>query len=251
EMALLLERALEAAEPPRLGGEGAGVQVLSATHARGCTFEHLFVLGMNRDVFPRGFAEDALMPDTLRRRLRDVLPEMPVKERARRGAPPIPGAAVPEPARRAGLAARERRRSRAAGVALCGSARPAPIEPRARDGADALRGVLPVRSAVGRRAASGSRARCAGRPAGGALRARALASARARRVDAGAPGGGAPGPGAACAHPALGVGGARPACRPRAPRALVRVRRRAERRWGRALCDSAPRSRSVRVAGVP
>jgi len=83
EMALLLERALQASAEPSLGGAGAGVRVLSATHARGCTFEHLFVLGMNRNGFPRGVVEDALVPDVLRRRLRDVLPEMPIKERAR------------------------------------------------------------------------------------------------------------------------------------------------------------------------
>ena len=83
EAALLLERALEGAEEPPLGGAGAGVQVVSATHARGRTFDHLFVLGMNRDAFPRGVVEDALVPDALRRRLRDVLPEIPIKERGR------------------------------------------------------------------------------------------------------------------------------------------------------------------------
>ncbi len=52
-----------------LGGSGAGVQVLDVTEARSRTFEHLFVLGMNRGVFPRVVKEDPLLPD----RLRDVL----------------------------------------------------------------------------------------------------------------------------------------------------------------------------------
>ena len=83
ELATLIGRALEPALEPPLGGAGAGVQVLSAIHARGRTFRHLFVLGMNRDVFPRVVVADALLPDALRRRIRDVLPEMPVKSRAR------------------------------------------------------------------------------------------------------------------------------------------------------------------------
>ena len=83
EMALLVERALAAAAEPRLGGAGAGVQVLSITQARGRTFDHLFVLGLNRGVFPRVASEDPLVPDDLRRALQPVLPELPVKGRPR------------------------------------------------------------------------------------------------------------------------------------------------------------------------
>lgn len=49
-----------------LGGAGGGVQVLEVVEARGRTFEHLFVLGCNRGVFPRPVQEDALLPDALR-----------------------------------------------------------------------------------------------------------------------------------------------------------------------------------------
>jgi RecB family exonuclease len=42
------------------------VQVLDAIEARGLTFEHLFVVGLNRGVFPRVVNEDPLLPDSLR-----------------------------------------------------------------------------------------------------------------------------------------------------------------------------------------
>src|SRR5262249_3911150 len=62
-----------------LGGAGGGVQALSVTEARARTFDHLFVLGMNRDVFPRVVREDPLLPDALRAVLRGVLPDVPIK----------------------------------------------------------------------------------------------------------------------------------------------------------------------------
>jgi inactivated superfamily I helicase len=75
----LLEGQLEKAGASNLGGAGGGVQVLSVTEARGRTFHHLFVCGLNRDVFPRTVREDPLLPDDLRRILRRVLPDVPVK----------------------------------------------------------------------------------------------------------------------------------------------------------------------------
>jgi len=62
-----------------LGGAGAGVQVLDAIAARGRTFEALFVIGLERERFPRIVLEDALLPDGLRRALGTVLPELPCK----------------------------------------------------------------------------------------------------------------------------------------------------------------------------
>jgi hypothetical protein len=87
ELARLLGRALAAtpdAGTDPLGGAGGGVQVLSVTEARGRTFERLFVLGLNRDVFPRTVREDPLFPDALRAVLRGpggdgVLPDVPIK----------------------------------------------------------------------------------------------------------------------------------------------------------------------------
>ncbi len=75
----LLRRALEDAGRAPLGGAGAGVRVLSVIEARATTAEHLFLLGLNRGTFPRVVAEDPLLPDWIRERLRDVLPDMPVK----------------------------------------------------------------------------------------------------------------------------------------------------------------------------
>jgi hypothetical protein len=84
ELRLLLARALAEAGRSALGGKGGGVQVLSVTEARGRTFEHLFLIGMNRDLFPRTIREDPLLPDALRTVLAGpfhdgVLPDVPVK----------------------------------------------------------------------------------------------------------------------------------------------------------------------------
>jgi RecB family exonuclease len=84
EFALLIERALLDFDVSPLGGAGAGVQVLSVMEARARSFEHVFLLGTNRDQFPRRVSEDPLLPDDVRRKIaRDVLPDMPLKERGR------------------------------------------------------------------------------------------------------------------------------------------------------------------------
>ena len=64
-----------------VGGRGGGVQVLGAMEARARTFDHLFVVGMQRDAFPRRVVEDPLLPDGVRARLAVVLPEVPIKAR--------------------------------------------------------------------------------------------------------------------------------------------------------------------------
>ncbi len=77
----ILESTLEAVAYSELGGPGAGVQVLDAMQARGRTFQHLFLVGMNRGLFPRTSPEDPLFSDSLRVRLRrgDLLREIPIK----------------------------------------------------------------------------------------------------------------------------------------------------------------------------
>jgi hypothetical protein len=79
EFVALLRRPLAEAGREPLGGAGGGVQVLGAMDARGATFEHLLILGVNRDVFPRVAREDPLLPDRVRRALRVVLPDLPLK----------------------------------------------------------------------------------------------------------------------------------------------------------------------------
>ncbi len=75
-------RRLEHVGAAPLGGPGGGVQVLTAMEARGRTFEHLFVVALNRGVFPRVVQEDALLPDTVRGHLAaEVLREFPVRAR--------------------------------------------------------------------------------------------------------------------------------------------------------------------------
>ncbi len=76
EWVLLVGRGLEGVGEVPLGGRGGGVQVLDATAARGRTFEHLVVLGLNRDLFPRAVREDPLLPDDVRARIAVVLPEL-------------------------------------------------------------------------------------------------------------------------------------------------------------------------------
>lgn len=78
----LLARSLDECTRAPLGGAGAGVRVQTVMEARATTAEHLFVLGLNRDVFPRRVREDALLPDALRRALSAVLPDIPVKRDA-------------------------------------------------------------------------------------------------------------------------------------------------------------------------
>jgi hypothetical protein len=79
EFAWLLRRALEPAGVSPVGGAGGGVQILSVMEARARSFDALFVIGMSRGVFPRAIREDALLPDAIRARLREVLPAVPVK----------------------------------------------------------------------------------------------------------------------------------------------------------------------------
>jgi len=79
ELVVLLESRLRGLAGEPLGGAGAGVAVLDATAARGLVFEHLFLIGLERDVFPRVVADDPLLPDALRRVVRAKLDDLPVK----------------------------------------------------------------------------------------------------------------------------------------------------------------------------
>ncbi len=75
---LLRRLVTEGARAP-LGGAGAGAQVLTVMEARSRSFEHLFVLGLCRDAFPRVVREDPLLRDSLRRAARSVLEELSIK----------------------------------------------------------------------------------------------------------------------------------------------------------------------------
>jgi len=82
ELVPLLERALDGVGRDHLGGAGAGVALLDVTEARSRTFEHLFVVGLNRGVFPRPIREDPLLADDLRELVAfHTLPDLPVKRR--------------------------------------------------------------------------------------------------------------------------------------------------------------------------
>ncbi len=76
EIAVLLGDALRGAGDRPIGGRGGGVQVLTAGEARGRTFEHLFVLGLNRGLFPPPVTDDALLTAGVRELLRPALPEL-------------------------------------------------------------------------------------------------------------------------------------------------------------------------------
>ncbi len=81
DFSLLFDRASENLGRVSLGGNGGGVRLLTVMEARGLRFDRLFVLGMNRDIFPRPVREDSLMDDSVRLSLRPLLPDLPIKER--------------------------------------------------------------------------------------------------------------------------------------------------------------------------
>ena len=62
-----------------LGGDGAGVAILSVTEARGLALDRIAIVGMARERFPRRVRSDPFLPDALRLRLRTLLPDLPVK----------------------------------------------------------------------------------------------------------------------------------------------------------------------------
>jgi len=84
EVAKLLADSFRDAASAPVGGAGAGIQVLTVTEARGRTFDHLFLVGLNLGLWPRPIREDALLPDDLRSTLRAVLPDLPVKDESLR-----------------------------------------------------------------------------------------------------------------------------------------------------------------------
>ena len=79
EAALLLREAWSNVGTAALGGIGGGAALLSVTEARGRTFRRIVLGGLNRDSFPRAVRADPFLPDNLRLRLRDLLPDLPVK----------------------------------------------------------------------------------------------------------------------------------------------------------------------------
>ena len=69
----LVLRTLEGVGAVPMGGGGGGVQVLSVMEARGRTFDHLFLAGLNRGVFPASPADDPVFPSTVRHAVASVL----------------------------------------------------------------------------------------------------------------------------------------------------------------------------------
>ena len=60
----------------KLGGEGGGVQVMTAAQARGLGCAHAFVLGLEKGCLPQAGSDDPVLPDTERRPLRGPLPDL-------------------------------------------------------------------------------------------------------------------------------------------------------------------------------
>ncbi|MCX7894836.1 MAG: PD-(D/E)XK nuclease family protein [Thermoanaerobaculum sp.] len=82
EVLFLVEQALRRQQASPLGGQGGGVQVLSSMEARFRCFQRLYLLGLQRDLFPRVAAEDPLLPDFVRQKLATILPDIPLAQRA-------------------------------------------------------------------------------------------------------------------------------------------------------------------------
>ncbi|KDA54011.1 hypothetical protein EG19_02090 [Thermoanaerobaculum aquaticum] len=81
ELCFLLSEELRQRPSLPLGGNGGGVAVLSAMEARFRTFERLYLVGLQRDIFPRVPREDPLLPDHVRQKLAVLLPDIPLAER--------------------------------------------------------------------------------------------------------------------------------------------------------------------------
>jgi RecB family exonuclease len=62
----------DAATKPAPGAAGGGIRVLDAMQARGLTWSHLALVGMNQGQFPRVAREDPFLADETRRRLREA-----------------------------------------------------------------------------------------------------------------------------------------------------------------------------------
>jgi RecB family exonuclease len=67
-----LDASADAATLPPEGADGGGVRLLDAMQARGLTFAHLGLLGMNTGIFPRVAREDPFLADGSRRLLREA-----------------------------------------------------------------------------------------------------------------------------------------------------------------------------------
>jgi len=67
-----LDTRADAATLPPDGADGAGVRILDAMQARGLTFSHVGLLGLNAGIFPRVAREDPFLADSSRRRLREA-----------------------------------------------------------------------------------------------------------------------------------------------------------------------------------
>jgi RecB family exonuclease len=79
EWVSLVTAALDGAARDPFGGSGGGVAVLSVMEARARTFDHLILVDVRRNAFPRPVLEDPLLPDAWRHPLRAVLPDLPLK----------------------------------------------------------------------------------------------------------------------------------------------------------------------------
>jgi len=70
EAAAFLAARVDATTVPPEGHDGGGPRLLDAMQARGMTFDHVALAGMNSSIWPRVPREDPFLSDELRRRLR-------------------------------------------------------------------------------------------------------------------------------------------------------------------------------------
>jgi len=79
----ILPRLLNSSLAETPGGSGSGVQVLTVMEARSRSFKHLFLMGLNRGVFPRRAHEDPILSEQIRSAWTVILPEFPLAARSR------------------------------------------------------------------------------------------------------------------------------------------------------------------------
>jgi RecB family exonuclease len=78
---MILGRELKQKGRLQLDHHGDGLRIFSAPDAIAMNFEHLFMIGLNREVFPQASKEDPLLDKRVRNSLKELLPGLPLRER--------------------------------------------------------------------------------------------------------------------------------------------------------------------------
>jgi hypothetical protein len=82
EFMILLSRSAKDFGIESAEANAGGVAILDFTQARARTFDHLFLLGLNRGAVPRSITDDPVLPDRQRGKLQKLIPDLQQKGQA-------------------------------------------------------------------------------------------------------------------------------------------------------------------------